>query len=175
MNCRSEEKVLCPWCGAEMRETIYNDSVWIETKRTVHEAYHAFCKCRSCGAQGPVEYRKVGNAAAEAARAAALRRYTPMLQPMTWDEFVRMTHPRLDGTEYPPVFVETAKAYSGRCGSWIIAKPNAIRVDTRYKPNRAFVDAHCVNLDAMAYGKTWRCWERKPTDEERGAAGWSKH
>ena len=22
------------------------------------------------------------------------------------------------------------------------------------------------------YGKTWRCWSRKPTDEERKAAKW---
>ena len=24
------------------------------------------------------------------------------------------------------------------------------------------------------YGKTWRCWERRPTDDERSAAGWEK-
>lgn len=25
-----------------------------------------------------------------------------------------------------------------------------------------------------SYGKTWRCWAEKPTDEERRAAGWEK-
>jgi len=26
--------------------------------------------------------------------------------------------------------------------------------------------------DEINYGRTWRCWPRKPTDEERGAAEW---
>lgn len=158
------DKVLCPWCGAEMKPALYKrGSVW-----------ECEFSCHKCGASGPVQSSFEEKNAEEAARAAALRRYTPPQKPMTWNEFVRMAYPRLDGTEYPPVYVETAKAYSGRQGSWIIAKPNAIRVDMRYKPHRAFVDAHRVNLDAMAYGKTWRCWERKPTDEERSAAGWEK-
>ena len=27
-------------------------------------------------------------------------------------------------------------------------------------------------LEFSTYGKTWRCWSRKPTDEERSAAEW---
>lgn len=27
-------------------------------------------------------------------------------------------------------------------------------------------------LEFSTYGKTWRCWSRKPTEEERGAAEW---
>lgn len=29
-----------------------------------------------------------------------------------------------------------------------------------------------VKLMRSDYGKTWRCWTRRPTDEERRAAAW---
>lgn len=29
-----------------------------------------------------------------------------------------------------------------------------------------------LRLDRDDYGKTWRCWSRRPTDEERRAAKW---
>ena len=31
-----------------------------------------------------------------------------------------------------------------------------------------------VELPVSDYGKTWRCWAEKPTDEERQAAEWEK-
>lgn len=30
----------------------------------------------------------------------------------------------------------------------------------------------CLKLRGEDYGKTWRCWPRKPTDDERKAAKW---
>ena len=32
----------------------------------------------------------------------------------------------------------------------------------------------CLKLRGEDYGKTWRCWPRKPTDEERKAAKWDE-
>ena len=33
---------------------------------------------------------------------------------------------------------------------------------------------YCVKLSCEAYGKTWRCWSRRPTEEERKAAEWDE-
>lgn len=70
------DKVLCPWCGAEMRMEVYNDCAFTGG-RILGAAWRAFYRCHLCGAQGPEETRSAGNKAEEAARAAALRRYTP--------------------------------------------------------------------------------------------------
>jgi hypothetical protein len=31
---------------------------------------------------------------------------------------------------------------------------------------------YCVKLNCEVYGEEWRCWSRRPTDEERKAAEW---
>lgn len=33
---------------------------------------------------------------------------------------------------------------------------------------------HMTRYRAESYGKTWRCWAEKPTEEERKAAEWEK-
>lgn len=149
------DKILCPWCGAEMEHAIYNDAVWCTGKGKFHEAYHAFYRCRKCRAQGPVEYRSHGPAAEEAARAAALRRYTPPLKPMTLEEATNteeaVWYEYNDSTRTEKidcVALPEAKAYTEIC---------TLRRDSAW-----LVTTEC-------YGKTWRCWERKPTDEERSA------
>ena len=153
------DKILCPWCGAEMEHVIYNDAVWCTGEGKLHEAYHAFYRCRKCGAQGPVEYRSHGPAAEEAARAAALRRYNPPLKPMTRQELPRR--------------------YLMPC--WIEQRGEDAFPDLLDKDSVGFYGKF-ENLNAREtnylfyaqYGKTWRCWERKPTKEEMEAAGWEK-
>lgn len=43
------------------------------------------------------------------------------------------------------------------------------------KSGRLFCAKECIgyiHTPKDAYGKTWRCWEEKPTEEERKAAEW---
>lgn len=69
MSCRSAEKVLCPYCGAEME---------IKTAKYGQGALGwAMCRNENCSAEGPLVSGKTMEKAVENARAAALRRYAP--------------------------------------------------------------------------------------------------
>lgn len=149
----NQEQILCPWCGAEMHvEGKYN---------TRGASWIAFTLCLDCGATGPLA-RDVNKSekAIKNARAAALRRYTQPIKPMTreeaanteeavWYEYNGSTRTeKIDCVALPE-----AKAYTEICtlrrdSAWLVTTEN--------------------------YGKTWRCWSRKPTDEERSAAEWEK-
>lgn len=60
------DKILCPWCGAEMKNC---------TKILGSKSVSAM-ECL-CGAKGPTGLGVTNREAEEAARAAAMRRYTP--------------------------------------------------------------------------------------------------
>ena len=149
------DKALCPWCGAEMRMEVYNDCVFTGG-RILGAAWRAFYRCHLCRAQGPEETRSAGNKAEEAARAAALRRYTPILKPMTLEEVI---------------------AFDGEI--WMEDKSDFDVWACRCFFNRAekkmtvhYIAMNTEVLEFSTYGKTWRCWERKPTEAERSAAEW---
>ena len=91
--------------------------------------------------------------AIKAARAAALRRYTLPINPMTFEDVERIA--RSDNIDDEiPLYLEDVDGDNG----WEISY-NLRRLCYTAKDD---------------YGKTWRCWERKPTDEERSAAEWEK-
>lgn len=146
----STEKVLCPWCGAEMEINT------IELNRG-HIA-RMECHNSECNARGPMtKWHDTEEKAIESARAAALRRYTPQIKPMTLEEVL--------WTE-GEIYVD----YAGEFDTW------ACRCFINSTTEE--VTVHCIEetetLDFSAYNRTWRCWSRKPTDEERSAAEWEK-
>lgn len=143
------DKVICPFCGAEM------DVKSVEFKNDDGEyVWSAWTTCRNveCGVEGPYGvYRGAvtEKEAIEAARAAALHRYTPPLKPMTWDEVQACDDDR-------PLFHER-KGCSGFVRAWgNVAK------------------AACQGFyNEREYGIEYRYWpDRKPTEEEREAAEW---
>ena len=71
------EDVLCPGCGREMlikRGIKYNGK------------YCRFYTCRVCNWDSPQRYGATIGEAEEAARAAALRRFTPPQKPLTYEQ-----------------------------------------------------------------------------------------
>ena len=144
----SGDKVICPWCGREMEPAVY------ERRADWEVAY----SCRKCGASGPIQRAFKEKDAEEAARAAALRRYTPQLKPMTLEEAT--------GAEDPVWFESTGNVL---CVCDCVFTPDmdggAVEVYTMGGKGYSL-------LLSRRYGKDWRCWERKPTDEERSAAEW---
>lgn len=133
------DKVLCPWCGAEMKPALY-------TRGSVWECEFS---CHKCGASGPVQSSFEEKNAEEAARAAALRRYTPPHRPLTLEEVMACDDDR-------PMFNEL-KGRSDFVRGWgRIAK---VMCQGYYRKRE--------------YGIEYRWWpDRKPTDEERSAAEW---
>lgn len=155
------DKILCPWCGAEME---------INTKE-FNRRHSARMECHNseCNARGPMtKWHDTEEKAIENAHATALRHYIPPNKPMTPKPLKPMT---LEESEYKWNLIYLEKKGEGElilgdmCGS---AEDDLICFvrDDPYDPIPG------DDLDKDEYGKTWRCWERKPTDEERSAAGW---
>lgn len=132
------DKVLCPWCGAEMEINT------IELNRR-HSA-RMECHNSECNARGPMtKWHDTEEKAIENARAAALRRYTPQIKPMTLEEVKDLRVGTLVWSEHIPKW----RADDGMCV---------------YNGN-----------PGDGYGRLYRYWAgRKPTDEERSAAEWEK-
>ena len=152
------DKILCPWCGAEMEiKTVPHDVpgiIYARGAKKRERRWNAWTSCSNddCGADGPiVSEMETEQEAIEAVRAAALRRYTPMLKPMTFEEVEQLACSDSIDDE-TPLYLEDVDGDN----EWKIS----------YQLRRL-----CFNAKDD-YGKTWRCWSRKPTDEERSAAEW---
>lgn len=168
MSCHSE-KVLCPYCGAEMEIMTVSHAVSgiIHARRAKkrERRWSAWTSCTNddCIAEGPIvaEFETEQDARAEAV-AAAMRRYTPPIKPMTLEEVLATS---------AEVFMEAGMfmEVNGDYGVW------ACRCSV-HMHGKAVIVHYIDALDDIRrfadYGKTWRCWERRPTDEERSAAEW---
>lgn len=142
------DKVLCPWCGAEMEaDAAYHPGL---NGKNLWNAWTS-CKNDACCADGPI-VSNIGSkqAALEAAIAAALHRYEPPIRPMTLEE---------------------VKEYAGDlCNSplWMDDTDPVMSEGWLYTAQVSYVLKDIGHM----YGKTWRCWPRKPTEDERKVAGW---
>ena len=156
------EKIICPWCGAEMwfPKRAWELSKFPPTGEDVDydSKWWARGKCLFCSALSPIVYGETEEAAREWAKTAALRRYTPPIKPMTLEELITT-----DGEVYMDGKYNT-KTWACRCFGNCSSKTVTVYYIT--------MDAEVLNFES--YGRVWRCWERKPTDDERGAVEWEK-
>lgn len=137
------DKVLCPYCGAEMKLDRYDDG---------YEFGAAYYVCEECGSTSPTANTDA------AALAAAQARYLPPNRPLTLDEV--KAHCK-GGASAMPLWVEFDDGISG----WVRIAPKSQGCELEYVSD--FVD-----LMWQQYKKSWRCWLKKPTQEEMDAAGW---
>lgn len=137
------DKVLCPYCGAEMKLDRYDDGY------AFGAAYYV---CEECGSTSPTANTDA------AALAAAQARYLPPNRPLTLDEV--KAHCK-GGASAMPLWVEFDDGISG----WVRIAPKSQGCEMEYVSD--FVD-----LMWQQYKKSWRCWLKKPTQAEMDAAGW---
>ena len=133
------EKVLCPYCGAEMMLDFQDDG---------YEFGAAYYVCQECGSTSPTANTDA------AALAAAQARYLPPNRPLTLEEVKGLER---DDMGYAIAWTEN-------------------RHDEENHP-WPYVEADCVpKFDEYfeGYGKQYRVWLRKPTQEEMDAAGWGE-
>lgn len=132
----------CPYCGGEMKKRVLSDYGML-----------CFWRCPKC--------RATSHSAntAEEAYAAAMQRWQEPNRVLTLEE----------AKERRAVWIETI--------SHGIAP--AILFNYKYGPkHRSIIVADFdevddnIWFDNAEYGKHWRCWLRKPTQEEREAAPW---
>lgn len=139
----------CPWCGKEMEPDRSYKSILAPGVGRMF-----WYSCYPCGSVSP------RCDSPEAAYAAAMTRYDEPLKPLKLHE--------VTGSEEPCVYLESR----------------------RYPPIKAcdcVISADCRNVDVMMigtqdpwavpiseYGRSWRCWARRPTDEERASTPWAQ-
>ena len=138
------EKILCPYCGewnghpdgVEMK--LQDDGNEIEPVTFWYE-------CCICGNMSPAKITL------EEARAAALRRFTPMQKPLSLEEVFR----HIDSENERPLCIEFNPPAPWE-RKWRAAK------NIRWY----------VQTNPQGYNRYYRFWREDPTDEERQAAGW---
>ena len=147
------DKVLCPYCGSEMKS---EELVKVSGKYLSY----AVCSNDACQSIGPTVtgYETMAEARA-AALAAAQARYLPPNRPMTLKEVKGLER---DDMGYSCVWMENRRVYDANGQAY---------EDYPYP----VVTADCIpNSQAYykKYGIEYRVWLRKPTQEEMDAAGW---
>lgn len=147
------EKVLCPYCGSEMKSEDWGkvDGKYLS---------YAVCSNDACQSIGPTVtcYETMAEARA-AALSAAQARYLPPNRPLTLEEVNALP---ADDDGYIPGFLEI--------------EPNWYAQDTDDFEPRLRADVICkLSLsEPTYYNKDYRVWLRKPTQAEMDAAGWGE-
>ena len=144
------DKVLCPYCGSEMKS---EDLVKVDGKYLSY----AVCSNDACQSIGPTVtgYETMAEARA-AALSAAQARYLPPNRPLTLDEVNALP---ADEVGDIPCFVEI--------------EPNWYEQVPDDGEPRLCADVMCKGaLDCATYNKLFRIWLRNPTQAEMDAAGW---
>ena len=134
----------CPYCGAETRLNENNEGIY-------------WYECRECKATGPTEKTPVE------AFSAALHRAEPEMRPLTLDEI----YAKIDDEDWNVVWIEgqdSQKAepmcpYYKEENKIVFCAPPFVRV---------------WEETISRYGKSWRCWPRKPTPEQMAAEKWEE-
>lgn len=134
----------CPYCGAETRLNENNEGIY-------------WYECLECNATGPTEKTPVE------AIFAALHRAEPEMRPLTLDEI----YAKIDDEDWNVVWIEgpdSQKAepmcpYYKEENKIVFCAPPFVRV---------------WEETISRYGKTWRCWPRKPSPEQMTAAKWEE-
>lgn len=105
--------------------------------------YDCYYECEKCGAKSP----HVNVYSGESPLQAALRRYEPPIRPMTLEE-IKEHRERKDAN---PMWIEWK--LTPEKNGWILSRT--------------------MNVLTITFNNLlWRCWPRKPTDEERKEAKW---
>lgn len=148
----ADEKILCPYCGSEM---VQGDCTF--------ELYYV---CPNCDSESPIvspfsHTADTKDELWEYARAAALRRFQPLQQPLTLEEVLTIAIPT-------PIWIEF---WNGRLEPRIIT-------GIQWCGDKCYLeleyDNDSIKIPNLRTPKVerWRPWRTRPTDEERQAAGW---
>lgn len=149
----------CPYCGAELEVT----HAFVNDATAAHKLVYT-CFCRECGVYTPKR------STPEGALSAALHRAEPEMRPLTLEEVLE-----LGKDEDSIVYIESRRF--GGCG-WY--QPCAIIFDSSAEGQKNEIHFYEPGNDLpdfwpeAEYGKSWRCWPRKPTPEQMTAAKWEE-
>ena len=115
-----------------------------------------FCLCAACESTSPARASK------EAALSAALHRAEPEMRPLTLEEVKAHC---AKGPDVEPLWIEFSRKTT--LSRWILVAPNI-------ECNEPATVTRYLDIWENDYGKTWRCWPRKPTPEQMAAEKWEE-
>lgn len=151
MTTKSKKFPRCPYCGAEMTLED-NEDVLFGLFADEEKMYWYQCNAPSCGIHSPANHTKAG------AYKAAMKRYEEPNRVLTLEE----VKDAYFNTE-KPICCELM---------WRVKKKIAWIADAAVPWGNVAHIVEKLEPKWKEYGKTWRCWLRKPTDEEREAIPW---
>lgn len=142
----------CPYCGAELEVT----HAFVNDATAAHKLVYT-CFCRECGVYTPKR------STPEEAFSAAIHRAEPENRPLTLEEIIA----KLENKELDVVWVECTVLMAA-----VPMCPSHRHGDTAFFFAPLMIRACTETLSN--YGKSWRCWPRKPTPEQMTAAKWEE-
>lgn len=143
----------CPYCGEEMT---------VMAVRLARHNWIGWCNCENCLSVGPSKSNcYTEKEAKESATSATLHRAEPENRLLTLEEIIE----KLEDEEWNVVWME--------CPEQRVTVPMC----PQYREGDTIIC--CAPLTQCKgklsnYGKTWRCWPRKPTPEQMAAAEWEE-
>lgn len=144
------DKVFCPYCGSEMKPVIGD---------TLTNGYIATYSCPACKANSPRILGVRDQHDAENMARMLARSCTDMVKNRV------LTLEEVTGSEEPCVFLESKHLKPIWAVDCVIA-PDCKSIQVEY------IHSNTNYKGCDDYGKTWRCWAHRPTDEERAAVPW---
>lgn len=141
----------CPYCGAELEVT----HAFVNDATAAHKLVYT-CFCRECGVYTPKR------STPEEALSAALHRAEPEMRPLTLEEVKAHC---AKGPDAEPLYIEFS--HRTTLSRWILVSPNI-------ECNEPATVTRYLDIWEQDYGKTWRCWPRKPTPEQMAAEKWEE-
>ena len=145
----------CSYCGAEMK---------VDTVRLTQHNWVGWYHCENCRSVGPSKSNcYTEKDAEESALSAALHRAEPEMRPLTLEEI----YAKIYDEDWNVVWIECPDAqitepmcpYYKEENKIVFCAPPFVRVQQG---------------TISRYGKSWRCWPRKPTPEQMAAEKWEE-
>ncbi len=134
----------CPYCGSEM------------SYECTYESGLSY-SCKNCWSESPFIKYKGGEDTKALCYEAAMRR--PLQKPLTLEELKALIDPGDEVVTY----CEGISFCQTYATIWIDGQViDALGLHPK------------ENISFYSYGKTWRAWATRPTDEERAAAPWEE-
>lgn len=170
MTTKSKKFPRCPWCGAEMKASMSKGDIF----KTYGDGWVGRLSCDECGANSSF----VNSKATKEEVVNALRELKPKEEPnrvLTLEE-VREIAIGNGSYTYGDVCWLEQKAWKG--GEW--ASIHDRRVYEYPDETREVFDWFIIGsedfdpIEASEYDKTWRCWLRHPTKQERTETPWEE-
>lgn len=153
----------CPYCGAEMLDDAYT---WYCPE--CHSSSPVVIYEEKCQIMSEVEKKAY-------AREAAYRR--PQLRPLSFDECMVYGDTEQQTDMIPdPVWLEYRDP-DGWTG-WICLQDHVYHPLEDPRGRGLYIMHPGCDVEGKSeyeadYGKTWRCWSRRPTDQEKAEAEWN--